>query len=108
MRMSEFLTRFSHIIGSSSDEELKRDPTLGGKLSIFAENRLSIFYAPFEWVQPNARVIIAGITPGMQQASDALIEAWRQIKSGKETNDVLRAAKVYASFSGPMRSNLIA
>jgi hypothetical protein len=41
-------------------------------LSIDSGNGLQISYAPFDYVNLNAKVVIVGITPGEQQAINAL------------------------------------
>ncbi len=106
--MSDMLSRFSSVLSSVTEQEIKADPTLQGRMTLYDSGGLSIFYAPFEYIQPSAKVIIAGITPGLQQAGNSLAEARRQILAGKGQSEALRAAKVFASFSGPMRTNLVA
>lgn len=51
--------------------------------------------------------MIVGQTPGRQQMRNALLEAHRQLAAGKGIGEARAAAKVFASFSGPMRSNLV-
>ena len=70
--------------------------------------RLEVAYAPFNHVTPGARIVIVGITPGRVQMRNALLEAQRQLHAGRSTTEALAAAKVFASFSGPMRANLVA
>lgn len=70
--------------------------------------RLDVAYAPFDHVNQNARIVIVGITPGRQQMGNALLECRRQLRAGATHEQALAAAKVHASFSGPMRSNLVA
>lgn len=60
------------------------------------------------WFDKAARVVIVGITPGRQQMRNALLEAHRILKSGASDDAAIEGAKVFASFSGPMRSNLVA
>lgn len=72
------------------------------------DDAVSIYYAPFEWVNPQARVVLVGITPGKTQAANALSEAQRAIQSGAAEAEVLRRAKATGAFSGAMRPNLVA
>ena len=72
------------------------------------EGALSVYYAPFEWVNPKARVVLVGITPGMVQAANALAEAQRAMTEGASVDETLRRAKQTSAFSGAMRPNLIA
>jgi hypothetical protein len=77
-------------------------------LLIAANGALAVYYAPFEFVNDKARLVLVGITPGATQASNALVEARRQLESGADAATVLRRAKQTGAFSGAMRSNLIA
>jgi hypothetical protein len=102
------LSQFSSILTSSSDAEIRSDVTLGSRLIIDKFDSLTISYAPFEHIQYGAKVVVVGITPGEQQARNALLEARRQLIAGASDATALRNAKVFASFSGPMRANLVA
>lgn len=52
--------------------------------------------------------MIVGITPGLQQALNAL-SAYQSARRRGEAHEVaLASAKVFARFSGPMRANLVA
>lgn len=106
--MSEFLKRFRSAILSASETAIERDIALDGKLVLDRAGDVTVSYAPFEHIQQGARVAILGITPGARQAGNALVAARRQLLAGADDASALRAAKVFASFSGPMRSNLIA
>lgn len=77
-------------------------------LLLGAEGPLSIYYAPFDTVNPQARVVLVGITPGRTQANNALAEARRQLQAGESVEQALHAAKKTGAFSGAMRSNLVA
>lgn len=81
---------------------------LDPSLLLAREGALSVYYAPFEWVNLRARVVLVGITPGRVQAANALAEAKRALLEGSTDDDVLRRAKATGAFSGPMRPNLIA
>ena len=101
-------SRFRSTIAGASEADIRRDPTLGGRLRIREEGRLTVSYAPVDHVAMDARVVFVGITPGAQQATNALIAARSSILAGRSDAETLAAAKVFASFSGPMRSNLVA
>jgi hypothetical protein len=68
---------------------------------------VKLVYAPFDHVNATAKLIIVGITPGRQQASNALKAAKRALDRGVPLGEASVEAKVFASFSGAMRSNLI-
>jgi hypothetical protein len=105
---SPWLSKFAVDLVTASETDLRSDITLGGKLLLGRESKLEVCYAPFEHVGRTARVVLLGITPGRQQATNALLEARRQLISGADHATALTAAKAYASFSGPLRSNLVA
>jgi hypothetical protein len=105
--MDTLLARFAPIIAATSSTDITTDPTLGGRLVLDAAGPLSVTYAPFDHVNPDARVVLVGITPGRQQAVQALLEARRHLMSGRALEDVAKAAKETASFAGPMRTSLV-
>lgn len=80
---------------------------LASTLLVAEDGPLSVYYAPFEWVNPQARVVLVGITPGKVQAANALAEAQRALLTGASSSEALRRAKQTGAFSGAMRPNLI-
>ena len=73
-----------------------------------AEGRLSVHRSSFDHVEPNARLVIVGITPGAQQRDLANAAFAQATGRGLSCADASRAAKVAASFGGTMRNNLVA
>jgi len=71
-------------------------------------SNVEIAYAPFDFINVDARIAIVGITPGRQQMGNALQEYHRVAARTGDCTSALEAAKAFASFSGPMRKNLIA
>ncbi|MBU6442430.1 MAG: hypothetical protein KGR48_00845, partial [Alphaproteobacteria bacterium] len=69
---------------------------------------MTIEYAPFDHLERGAELAIVGLTPGRTQAANALEEVARCMRQGVRTPEALAAAKRFASFSGPMRANLLA
>lgn len=65
------------------------------------------YYAPFDHVNENARVVLIGITPGQTQAGNGLKALQTELRRGTPVPRALEIAKGFASFSGPMRPNLI-
>lgn len=98
--------QFSPIIRSLSAPELAGAPSLYDKLTLASEGHLRVCYAPFEYVNPNARIVIVGITPGQSQMLNALREAHRQLLNGATDEDTLKASKATGAFSGAIRPNL--
>jgi Short C-terminal domain len=93
--------RYEAIMGSAN-----ADPS-NAALRLWEEGRLSIYYAPFDWVNRRARIMLVGICPGAHQAREALCEAKRRLESGCSFEETLKHADAVGSFSGPMRSNLV-
>jgi len=71
------------------------------------QGRLTMNYAPFEHFNSQARLVICGITPGLQQMRLSIQELKDRLEEGDCDSDALSAAKKHASFGGPMRANLI-
>ncbi|MDQ3857863.1 MAG: hypothetical protein M3327_05360 [Actinomycetota bacterium] len=72
----------------------------GDELLIAREGRLSVFYAPFDNVNAEARLVLLGLTPGWQQMCIA-IETYRAERHrGASDADAQRAVKTAASFAG--------
>lgn len=75
-----------------------------GTLAIAQEGKFSAFYAPFDWVNTEADVVIVGITPGTSQATEALVGMRRALMAGRSLDQACEAAKQAASFKGGMRT----
>jgi hypothetical protein len=67
------------------------------------EGDFGYFYAPFDWVNDTADIVLIGITPGRQQAKKALMTLRAALLAGR--GDTAAAeAKQAASFEGDMRN----
>ncbi len=80
---------------------------LDDRLLLDRDGPVSVYYAPFDYINGDAKIVIAGITPGKTQMLNALREARKQLLNGASHETALEAAKRTASFSGAMRPNLI-
>lgn len=98
---------FSPVIRSLTAAELNGAPSLNAKLCIAQEGSIEVCYAPFEFINPKARLVIVGITPGRTQMLNALKEARNHLDKGYKPLHVLAAAKQTGAFSGAMRPNLV-
>jgi len=76
-------------------------------LRLFDDGRVAVYYAPFDYVNEHARVILMGVTPGRYQYWKACLVAREGISAQLPDVDVLRRVKDAASFSGPMRKHLV-
>ena len=77
-------------------------------LILWENGRLRADYAPFDHIPNKAQLAIVGLTPGRTQAANALRKFKSDIESGSSVSDAMQAAKSFASFSGTMRSSLVA
>ena len=68
---------------------------------------LALYWAPFEYVNPAAQVALVGIAPGWHQTELAFRTARDALCAGKAPNEASAQARRAASFSGPIRRNLV-
>lgn len=98
-RMAEVLVGMAPIVSEAD--------VLGPELLLFEEGRLSVRYCPFDSVNPKAKLVIVGITPGLHQMFLSCQEAQRALIQGQTGDDVIRRAKAIGGFAGSMRTNLV-
>jgi hypothetical protein len=92
-----------------TDPDAIRDPgAIPPAFLLARDGPLSAHYIPFDYVNPAARVVLVGISPGFVQWKNAVREARRQLGLGAPLGAVLRAAKYTGAFSGAIRPNLVA
>ncbi|WP_052342755.1 hypothetical protein [Bacillus sp. EB01] len=70
--------------------------------------KLEIYYTPFDYINSEAKILIAGITPGMHQMQIAFQTVWELGNERWKDEAILHEVKKRASFEGPMRRNLVA
>ena len=69
------------------------------KFLLEKEKYIEIYYAPFDYINSKAKIVIVGITPGLQQ----MLQSYEVINQGKSFKEV----KDLSSFKGSMRTGLI-
>ncbi len=69
------------------------------RLLIDEQGAIPIYYAPFEYINRSARVVLVGITPDRRRWSTANNEARRVLMSGKSSQETMRAAKDTAALA---------
>jgi hypothetical protein len=77
-------------------------------LTIGEHGALSVTWAPFDFINRSAELVLVGLTPGRTQAANAIEALQRALIAGKTKDEALEIAKSTASFSGSMRSSLVA
>jgi hypothetical protein len=98
--------RFRNVIARLPETLTESDATRP-ELLLWDDGSVSVYYTPFDWVNPTGRIMLVGITPGRHQSYVALQEARRAIGEGLPSDEVLQRADRAGSFSGPMRTNLV-
>lgn len=71
------------------------------------EKNLAIYYAPVEYINEDATILIVGITPGFHQMQRAYSAAVHVKEMLNDNEKILHQAKMASSYEGPMRKNLI-
>ncbi|MEY2840088.1 MAG: hypothetical protein RJB60_2387 [Pseudomonadota bacterium] len=102
------LNQYTDAIRTLADAELNDAAALSRRFTIARDGNIEVQYAPFEFINSQARVVLVGITPGRTQMVNALRECRRQLQAGAFADAALKAAKQTGAFSGAMRPNLIA
>jgi hypothetical protein len=87
--------------------QYEKSDLLAPEFRLHAEPTLAIYYAPFDHVNTDARVVLVGITPGWTQMEIGYREAHLALLAGQTMDTVCARAKAEASFAGPMRGNLV-
>jgi hypothetical protein len=87
------------------DQTLMREPFL---LEKDEKKNLEIYYAPFEYVNQQATIVIVGITPGLHQMKMAFSTVMDLKDEMTNNEEILHEVKKRSSFEGTMRKNLIA
>ena len=77
-------------------------------LKMHDDGNIAVYYSPFDAVNQSAKVCIVGISPGRTQAENANLCAQQAIHQNAPDAVILKRAKETASFSGALRSNLVA
>ncbi len=75
-------------------------------LLIGREGSMSVFYAPLDSINTDAKVVFLGLTPGWQQTSIAIDTYCSARRKGLSNDNAQEAAKGAASFAG-MRNRIV-
>ena len=86
--------------------EYRNDKASDKELLLWQDQSLDCFYAPFDHVNTNAKIIVVGITPGRSQMNRALT-IFKQYARTNDELTALLAVKQQASLSGSMRAKII-
>ena len=91
--MSKYLKKIKSL------KKISKSNVVSSKFLIAKKDNIKIYYAPFDYINPKAKIMIVGITPGLQQ----MLQSFEVINQGKSLKEV----KDLSSFKGSMRTTLV-
>ena len=91
--MSKYLKKIKSL------KKISKSNVVSSKFLIAKKDNIKIYYAPFDYINSKAKIMIVGITPGFQQ----MLQSFQAINEGKSLKEV----KDLSSFKGSMRTTLI-
>ena len=78
---------------------INKESVVHNNFLISRDKNIEIYYAPFDYINSKAKIMIVGITPGFQQ----MLQGFEVINKGGSLKEV----KDQSSFKGSMRNGLI-
>ncbi|MDB9736101.1 hypothetical protein OAA93_05865, partial [Candidatus Pelagibacter ubique] len=91
--MSKYLKQIKSL------KKISKQNIINNKFLINSDSNIKIYYAPFDYINPKAKIMIVGITPGLQQ----MLQSFEVVNEGKSLKEV----KDLSSFKGSMRTTLV-
>ena len=91
--MSKFLKQIRSL------KKINKSTVTNKNFLIKREDNIEIYYAPFDYINIKAKIMIVGITPGLQQ----MLQSFEAVNEGRSLKEV----KDLSSFKGSMRTTLI-
>jgi len=91
--MSKFLNQIRSL------KKINKSTITNKNFLIKREDNIEIYYAPFDYINSKAKIMIVGITPGFQQ----MLQSFEAVNEGRSLKEV----KDLSSFKGSMRTTLI-
>lgn len=93
-------------IGSLPPRVLEREDLHTTAFRLCAVGRIEIYYAPFDWVNRAARVVLLGSSPGWHETELAFRALCAALRAGDGEMTALRKARLATIPSGPLRQGL--
>lgn len=87
--------------------DFNKEDLIGKDFTIYKDDKINILYAPFHYVNKNAKIVILGITPGWTQTKIAYSVVNKALNQNESWDAAIEKVKKEASFAGSMRNNLI-
>ena len=101
-RFDDYIDKIRSLPANPTDRDVVTSDFLLGE-----EGRIEVYYAPLHGVTTDIKIIIVGITPGIQQMVAAFAEARRLLHEGMKPPHLFKEIRRWMAFKGPMRTNLI-
>src|SRR5258708_40110468 len=105
------LERMRPVIAGATEGEIRQAMTSDepsalrhDALGLAREGDYSAFFAPFDWINDKADIVIIGVTPGKQQALEAPLSFRAALAGGASLDEAAHRAKSAASLKGDMRT----
>jgi hypothetical protein len=101
-RIEEVAEDLTKSPASEIERALRGDASspLHARLNLGEEGAFSAAYAPFDWINDKADIVLVGVTPGLRQATEALLTLRDRLTSGATIEAAAEEAKIGASFKG--------
>lgn len=90
----------------SVKQQYEKEDLIVEELLVKRKDNIEIYWAPFDYINTSAKVVLLGITPGWTQMQNSFKYLRNNLKK-EATYDLLKNCKREASFSGPMRQTLV-
>lgn len=89
-------------------DKIEKDSIQIKEFELYHDPSLQIYYAPHnEFINPKAKILIVGITPGWSQTQRAYQTAKKGIDQHMTDEEICFQCKMDSRFAGTMRKNLI-
>ncbi|QJC53975.1 hypothetical protein HGI30_22230 [Paenibacillus albicereus] len=103
-----FAAAAAYMAALPAKDRYSREELLAEPLLLSREGPLAIYYAPHnELAAPEARLVLAGLTPGWRQMELSLRTMRACLAAGASPAEACRQARRAARFAGPMRAGLL-
>ena len=86
-RFSPTICKMSNATITTSIEAEQLSALWDDALQIDHEDDYRAFYAPFDWINDEADIVLVGVTPGKQQAVEALQSLRKALLAGKNFDE---------------------
>lgn len=88
-------------------KDFSKETLMNEDFIIYKDDKIDILYAPFDYINRNAKVVIVGITPGWTQMNLSYNIVNKALRENESWDSSLEKVKKGASFAGSMRTYLI-